>query len=174
MRCFPGRKLDLLVGWKTVKKSNVISALNDVIAACKDREDCFLFCVERASEDQDDLRCLLVDGRIACALAANELQNLVRAQGGEPETSVSLAGAFHRNWLDIKTAVTGFDRTAILRECDEAAELASRAYRRAMERDLSPRIRTVLERQYQDMLRDREKFSNLLTIGNEARSMRSY
>ncbi|HZW21686.1 PA2169 family four-helix-bundle protein, partial [Noviherbaspirillum sp.] len=97
----------------------------------------------------------------SCAAAAIELQDLVRAYGGNPETSGGLGGALHRRWVDIKALVTGKDLKAVLRECERGEDFAVASYRRALERNLPADVRAVVERQYQGVLQNHDQVRSL-------------
>ncbi|GGC76075.1 PA2169 family four-helix-bundle protein [Undibacterium terreum] len=144
-----------------MENDDIISTLNDLIETCKDGEEGFKTCVEDASDRHPQLKAMLVDRQRGCAAAASELQDLVRAQGGDPETSSSVAGALHRSWVNIKTAITGKDDEAVLNECERGEDSAVRSYRKALEKDLPAHIRLVVERQYQGVLHNHDQIKNL-------------
>jgi uncharacterized protein (TIGR02284 family) len=136
-------------------KDDVISTLNDLIETSKDGEQGFRSCAEDISDTQ--LKTFFSNRSQACALAASELQEFVRAFGGDPETRSSVAGTLHRRWVDIKAAVTGKDDEAILNECERGEDVAKRSYKNALEKDLPPNIRSVVERQYEGVLRNHDQ-----------------
>src|SRR2546430_1415976 len=98
-----------------MKKDDVISTLNNLIETSKDGELGFRTCSEDAKEPE--LKTFLANRAVGCANAARELQDLVRALGGEPSSGSSIGGALHRRWVDIKAAILGRDDEAILNEC---------------------------------------------------------
>lgn len=138
---------------------DLISTLNELIETCKDGEKGFKTCAEDISDGQFKQPFL---ARVAdCALAAKELQALVVAHGGTPETKSSLSGTLHRRWVDIKSAITGKDDEAILNECERGEDVALKSYRRALEKNLPADVRTVVERQYQGTVRNHDMVKNL-------------
>ncbi|MES2070541.1 MAG: PA2169 family four-helix-bundle protein [Pseudomonadota bacterium] len=144
-----------------MENDDIISTLNDLIETCKDGEEGFKTCSEDASDRHPELKTMLAERQRGCAAAARELQDLVRAQGGDPETSSSVAGALHRSWVNIKTAITGKDDETVLIECERGEDSAVRAYRKALEKDLPAHIRLVVERQYEGVLRNHDQIKNL-------------
>ena len=82
-----------------------ISVLNDLIETSKDGQKGFATCAEDIKHPE--LKALFVKRSADCAAAAAELQTAVRALGGDPEESGSVAGALHRGWVDVKSMVTG-------------------------------------------------------------------
>jgi uncharacterized protein (TIGR02284 family) len=82
---------------------------------------------------------------------ATALQSQVQTLGKKPETSSSAAGAFHRGWINLKSAVTGGDDHAILAECERGEDSAVEEYRKALEDDLSPSAYELVSQQYTDI-----------------------
>ncbi|MES2535772.1 MAG: PA2169 family four-helix-bundle protein [Pseudomonadota bacterium] len=138
---------------------DVISTLNDLIETCKDGQEGFRTCADDASDAK--LKSIFTDRAQKCAQAAEELQTLVRARGGNPETTSSVSAALHRRWVDIKSAVLGKDDEAILNECERGEDVAVSSYRNALDKDLPPEIRNVVERQYQGVLKNHDMVKSL-------------
>lgn len=141
---------------------DVISTLNDLIETSKDGEQGFRTCAEDASERNPQLKAMLEARQRECAAAVSELQQLVRARGGKPETSSSVSGTMHRAWVDVKSAITGKDDEAVLNECERGEDSAVKSYREALDKNtLPPDVRTVVERQYQGVLRNHDQVKML-------------
>lgn len=137
----------------------VISTLNDLIETSKDGEEGFRSCAENASNPQ--LKTFFSNRAQSCAQAVTELQALVRAHGGNPESSSSLGGAVHRRWVDIKSMVTGKDDKAVLKECERGEDVAVASYRRALEKSLPIEVRSLVEKQYQGVLHNHDQVKAL-------------
>lgn len=138
---------------------DVISTLNDLIETSKDGEKGFRECAEGVKDPQ--LKSLFEKRSSGCASAARELQELVRSFGGDPETSGSASGALHRSWTDLKTAITGNDTQAALNECERGEDVALKSYRKALDKVLPPEVRSVIERQYQGVVRNHDEVKAL-------------
>jgi len=138
---------------------DVISTLNDLIETSKDGEEGFRTCAEDAKDPQ--LKTFFSNRAQSCTAAVAELQDLVRAYGGDPENSGGLGGALHRRWLDIKSLVTGKDEKAVLQECERGEDVAVASYRKALEKTLPADVRTVVERQYQGVLQNHDQVKAL-------------
>lgn len=132
----------------------VISTLNDLIETCKDGEEGFRTCAEDIANPQ--FKQAFLNRATDCAAAARELQDLVRARGGDPETKSSISGTLHRRWIDIKSAIMGKDEESILNECERGEDVALKSYRNALEEELPPDVRMVVERQYQGVVRNHD------------------
>jgi uncharacterized protein (TIGR02284 family) len=137
----------------------VISTLNDLIETSKDGEEGFRTCAEDIKDPQ--IKTVFMNRAQSCGSAATELQQLVVAYGGNPETSGGLGGALHRRWVDIKAAITGRDEKAVLAECERGEDIAVRSYRNALEKNLPADARAVVERQYQGVLKNHDMVKGL-------------
>jgi uncharacterized protein (TIGR02284 family) len=142
-----------------MNNDEVISTLNDLIETSKDGEEGFRTCAEDIGDPQ--LKTLFSNRAQSCAMAATELQQLVRTYGGDPETSSGLGGALHRRWVDIKSAIMGHDDTAVLKECERGEDVAVASYRKALEKNLPVDVRAVVERQYQGVLQNHDQVKRL-------------
>jgi uncharacterized protein (TIGR02284 family) len=85
----------------------------------------------------------------------------VRGLGGDPETSSSVSGALHRGWVDLKSMITGKSEEAILNECERGEDVALKAYREALQKDLPSNVRSVLETQLQGVQRNHDQVKSL-------------
>ena len=139
--------------------NDVISTLNDLIETCKDGEHGFRTCAEDIKDAQ--MKSFFTTRAQSCAEAAAELQQEVRTLGGNPETSSSIAGALHRRWVDIKGLVTGKDDEAILNECERGEDVAKRSYETALGKSLPANIKTIVERQYNGVLKNHDQVKAL-------------
>lgn len=132
-------------------KDDVIDTLNDLIETSKDGEEGFRTCAEDVKNPE--LKRMFTEGAQSCAQAARELQAEVQRMGGKAEKSGSLSGSAHRRWVDIKSAIMGKDDAAVLAECERGEDVAKASYQKALEKDLPPNIRAIVERQYQGVLK---------------------
>ena len=140
-------------------KRKVIDTLNDLIETCKDGEYGF-----RASAEQvksESLSPTLNARAEDCRSAAAELRTQVLQLGGEPQEGGSATGAMHRGWVAVKTKLTTYDDLAVLEECERGEDTALASYRKALDTDLPPLIRTVVERQYEGARRNHDQVRRL-------------
>ena len=141
---------------------DVISVLNDLIETCKDGEKGFRECAEGIRNTQ--LKSTFSQRALGCAEAARELQEMVRSLGGEPETHSSIAGNLHRRWVDLKSMITGKSDEAILNECERGEDVALKAYREALEKDLPANVRLLVEKQCQGVQRNHDEVKALRNL----------
>lgn len=150
---------------KTNQESTAI--LNDLIETVKDGEKGF----KTAAEGAQDASLKLLFGNYATQRArfAEDLQIAVRRLGGDPELKGSVAGALHRGWMNIKTAVTGSSDSAIVAEAERGEDYAVEAFEKAIASGLPLDVQAVIERQYiqiretHDRIRDLERQLELTT-----------
>jgi uncharacterized protein (TIGR02284 family) len=132
--------------------SEMVSTLNSLIETLKDGQQGF----RQASEAVKDntLKSLFNEYSLQRAKFAGELQNeVIRSLGeSQPEDSSSAAGALHRAWINLKSALTAGDDHAILAECERGEDSAVAEYKKAMEEEnLSAPLRDIVSRQYTDV-----------------------
>jgi uncharacterized protein (TIGR02284 family) len=139
--------------------SNITSILNDLVETSKDGEKGF----RTAAEDTKnaELKSIFMQRADDCAKGAAELQQLVSRMGGKPEQGGSVAGAMHRGWVDVKSAVTKRDDLAVLEECERGEDVAKAKYRKALEEPLPDDIRMVVQRQCDGAIRNHDQIRDL-------------
>lgn len=134
---------------------DIISTLNGLITTSKDGENGYRKAAEDVSDPQ--MRESFLASSQACANAARELQDLVRAHGGMPEAGGTLMGAIHRGWVDLRSALSGRDDHAILAEVERGEEAARQNYADALRHELPDSVRAVILRQYEGVVRNYER-----------------
>ena len=145
-----------------------ISVLNDLIETSKDGQEGFKSCAEDIKHPE--LKALFAKRSAECAAAAAELQAQVRALGGDPETSTSVAGDLHRRWVDVKSVFTGKDEEAVLNEAERGEDHALKAYKEALEKISKHNlvgIRDLVESQFHGVQRNHDQVK---ALRNQARA----
>jgi uncharacterized protein (TIGR02284 family) len=149
------------------QQKEIISTINSLIETLKDGQEGF----KQAADGVKDpnLKSLFREYSQQRSRFAAELQSEALSLGeAEPEESSSAAGAMHRAWINIKSAVTSGDDAAILSECERGEDSAVNEYKKAMEDNLPAPVRDIVSRQYSEvksahdrvkMLRDTAKKS---------------
>ena len=135
--------------------NNVESILNELIETSKDGENGF----RKAAQDarNPELKSLFNAGAARCAEGVRELEQEVRASGGDPERSGSVVAALHRGWINVREAVTSRDDKAILEECERGEDYAKAQYKKALEQVLPAHVRAIVQRQYEGVISNHDK-----------------
>ncbi len=130
---------------ESMGNDEVISTLNNLIETSRDGQEGFREAAEGV--ERSDLKTFFNACSLERAGFVGELQGLVRELGGEPADDGSFAGAIHRGWIDIKSAIAGRDDEAILAECERGEDSAKSNYNDALRQGLPENVRRVVETQ---------------------------
>ncbi|HKP92735.1 MAG TPA: PA2169 family four-helix-bundle protein [Chthoniobacterales bacterium] len=143
------------------QQKEIISTINGLIETLKDGQQGFREASEAVKDSQ--LKSLFGEYSLQRAKFAGELQKEAISLGeSNPEDSSSTAGAMHRAWINLKSAITSQDDHAILSECERGEDSAVAEYKKAMEEDaLSSNIRDTISRQYADVKQAHDRIKAL-------------
>jgi uncharacterized protein (TIGR02284 family) len=143
------------------QQKEIISTINGLIETLKDGQEGYREASEAVKDTQ--LKSLFSEFSLQRAKFAGELQNeAIKLGEHDPEDSSSAAGAMHRAWIDLKSAITTQDDHAILAECERGEDSAVAEYKKAMEGDkLSSTIRDTISRQYADVKQAHDRIKAL-------------
>jgi uncharacterized protein (TIGR02284 family) len=142
------------------QQKEIISTINTLIETLKDGQEGF----RQAAEGVKDptLKTLFNEYSMQRAKFAGELQaEAVQLGEPDPEDSSSAAGAMHRAWINLKSAVTSEDDHAILAECERGEDSAVKEYKEALEEDVSSPVRDIISRQYTEVKSAHDRIKNL-------------
>jgi uncharacterized protein (TIGR02284 family) len=145
------------------EQKEIISVIDDLIETLKDGQQGFRQAAEGVKDPE--LKSLLNEYSRQRAHFAMELQSEAQSLGkSEPETSGSTAGALHRGWIDLKSAVTRGDDHAILAECERGEDSAVEEYKKALNDGLSTSLHEILSRHYSDIKEAHDRIKNLRDV----------
>lgn len=144
----------------------VIDTINDLIENCKDGEFGFNASAEHARTDS--LKQVFLSRSQDCRKAAEELRGVVAQLGGKSiADGGTIAGAAHRGWVAVKGTLAGHSDLNMLEEAERGEDKALERYREALEHDLPPDVRVVVQRQYEGAKRNHVQ---IRTLRDEARA----
>lgn len=117
-----------------MEKEKTVEVLNSLIIINNDRIEGY----ETASKETEelDLKTLFAQFIIASQKCKQELVMEVNKLGGKAAEGTMTSGKFFRMWMDVKAALTGKDRKAILSSCESGEDKALDTYDDALENDL--------------------------------------
>jgi uncharacterized protein (TIGR02284 family) len=136
----------------------VLETLNQLIQTSEDGAKGFAQAAEKAQDVA--LKSELGSRAQLCAKATRDLQSLVRSFGGDPQKGGTVSGTLHRRWLAFKAAV-GDNDVAVLEEVERGEDHAKAVYARALEEQLPFAVKSVVEDQYQHVLRNHDRVRSL-------------
>jgi uncharacterized protein (TIGR02284 family) len=146
----PGERLGRggrrLKGAVKMDNEKTVGILNGLIESCRDGREGFKEAAENSQSP--DLKTFFRERSQERGKCVTELEQQVRALGGDPAKGGSAAGALHRAWINIKGSFTGKDDAAILSEAERGEDSAVKSFEEALNEGLPPNIRTLLEREY--------------------------
>ncbi len=127
-----------------------LSVIDDLVETLKDGQEGFKQAAEGVKDPQ--LKSLFNEYSRQRSRFATELQSQAQRLGkSEGETGTSTAGALHRAWINLKSAVTKGDDHAILAECERGEDSAVAEYKKAIDDGLSAPMRDIVSQQYTEI-----------------------
>jgi len=90
-----------------------------------------------------------------------ELKELVRIEGEQPADGTTIRGKIYRVWMDVKAAFSGNDRQTVLNSCEFGEDAAQRAYAAALEEDLTPEVKALVEKQKLSLKASHDKIKTI-------------
>ena len=134
-----------------MEKKKIADALNKLVEINNDRTTGY----ERAVDETEDsmLKSLFTKFASQSRSYRSELEGLVRSHGEEPVSGTTTSGKFYRAWMDIKSALTGKDRKAIIASCEYGEDVAKETYEDVLKNteEMPSEVRSVVERQYSEI-----------------------
>src|SRR5947209_19676843 len=132
------------------QQKEVISTLNNLIETLKDGEKGFKEAADAVKDPQ--LKSLFQEYSQQRHRFATELQGQAQSLGeSKPEKSSSTAGAMHRAWINLKSAVTSGDDKAILSECERGEDSAVHEFEEALNDGLTGTVGETVSRQFSEI-----------------------
>lgn len=151
-----------------METEEIVDALNELIAICKDGEQGYQTAAKVMEADEHQP--LFEQYSAQRHRFATDLQAEVNRLGGIPGKEGDLAGTVHRAWINLKAVASGRDTAAILTECVAGEKAAVDVYAEITQKELTPEIYALVDQQYQAIKAARDRIQALLTQGTEARS----
>lgn len=117
-----------------MEKEKTIDVLNTLITINNDRIEGY----ETASKEteEQDLKTFFNELKQTSLQCNKALIDEITKLGGTSADGTRITGKFFRVWMDVKAALTGKDRKAILSSCEYGEEVAKETYKKALEDDL--------------------------------------
>jgi uncharacterized protein (TIGR02284 family) len=143
-------------------KDDVIVRLNQLIEACKDREQAYRIAADSARNQ--DLKGLLRSYQEQSARLVAELQAEVKRRGGEPAQAGSWTGWLTRGWQHLAALVTNGEDAAVIQDCARGEDSVCVAYESALAQPLPAEVRALVERHYADVKNGHDRLRALQAV----------
>src|SRR6266550_3739686 len=129
------------------ESKKLIDTVNHVIRINKDRVEGYKLAARETEDTQ--LKNLFAKFSSDSMQFREELIAYVTRLGGKPEEDTTQQGKVYRAWMEIKKALTGRDRKAIIGSCEFGEDAALEAYDDALKADvvMPSALRDMLHRQ---------------------------
>jgi uncharacterized protein (TIGR02284 family) len=129
--------------------SDFVREINSLIDISKNADEGFKGAA--ANVDDPKLKTMFLEYADQRAGFVQELQSAVSLAGGKADDPSGIGGKLHRGWMAVKTTFTTNDEHQILAECERGEDLSVKAYRDALAKNLPTQLRTIVQRQYEQV-----------------------
>lgn len=117
-----------------MKNEKTIEVLNTLVQINNDRIEGYETAFKETEEP--DLKAHFSQFMLTSQKCKQELVREVIRLGGEPTEGTRVSGKFFRVWMDVKAAITGKDRKAILGSCEYGENAADETYHDVLKNEL--------------------------------------
>lgn len=145
-----------------MNNDNAVEVLNTLITINNDRIEGYDTAFKET--DEIDLRVLFSHFKDTSKKCKQELVSEVQKLNGKPAEGTLTSGKFFRVWMDVKAALTGKDRKAILNSCDFGEQQAIDTYDDILENEseqISVSVRAMILAQKTILLADHNRVKAL-------------
>jgi len=141
-----------------MKNQNEI--IDNLIETLKDGQEGFKQAAESVKDPQ--LKSLFSEYSQQRVRFAVELRSKAQSPDErDSKMSGSAAGALHRGWINLKSAITQGDDHAVLAECERGEDSAVEEFRKALDDGLSAPVQEIVSRQYAEIKQAHDRVKQL-------------
>jgi len=146
-----------------MQDTETISVIENLLEATENGHKGFAEAAEKLDEDGNPtLAAEMREFSQQRLRMSNELKALAAAEGATLENSEgTVAGAIHRSWMAMRDALTGDDPHAILAAAEQGEDHAVAEYENALEADMPASVRSVVQRQFEQVRAAHDRVSEL-------------
>ena len=146
-----------------MENEKTIDVLNTLITINNDRIEGYETAAKETEEQ--DLKTQFAKFASTSHKCKSELVYEVNKLGGKPAEGTKNTGKFFRVWMDVKAALTGKDRKAILDSCEYGEDIAKETYKKALDNDienLNAEQQTMIKSQHSLLVADHDHVKSML------------
>jgi uncharacterized protein (TIGR02284 family) len=137
-----------------------IDTLNNLLEINNDRIEGYKHAIGETNES--DLKSLFSQFANTSYKCKLELTSEIEKMGGEPVTGTRNTGKLYRAWMDIKAALSGKDRKAILNSCETGEDVAVKNYEDALKNgELESPVYNLINSQFGIIKSEHDKIKTL-------------
>lgn len=118
-----------------MKNEKTVDVLNKLLEINNERVEGYETALKET--DESDLKTLFAKLARTSSKFVTELTDEIRSMNGKPVEGTMISGKFFRAWMDVKAALTGRDRKAILSSCEFGEDKAMETYEKVLRDDLN-------------------------------------
>jgi uncharacterized protein (TIGR02284 family) len=151
----------------TITQEKAVEVVNDLIIINNDRVEGYQRALKETKDA--DLQVLFQQYIAQSQNFASELRQLVAGNEDTPLDQTTFSGKVYRTWMDIKSAITGADRHAILASCEYGEDVAQKSYTDALEEsaELPTDVLSLINRQQTEL---KKAHDNVKALRDAAKS----
>jgi uncharacterized protein (TIGR02284 family) len=139
---------------------HAVDVLNGLIKTTLDSVNGYREAAENA--DRSQYKGMFAERAMKREQLARDLQDEVRALGGDPQRDQGMLGAAHNKFVDLKSALTGGSDKAVIEEVERGEDHIRDRFKHALEDDdLPPQVRSTVERLYRSVKADHDEVSRI-------------
>lgn len=145
-----------------METGKTIDVLNRLITINNDRIEGYQTAYDETEEQ--DLKTLFTGFIRTSQQCKTELEDKVNRLGGKVAEGTMASGKFFRVWMDVKAAITGKDRKAILDSCEFGEDAAKGTYEKVLKDDaeqLTMELQTMIRIQHELIKADHDEVKSL-------------
>ena len=132
------------------EQKTVVSTLNDLLSTVVNAREGFRVAANNVSDS--DLKTFLNKAAQERATMVADLEDLIRASGGQPSETDTTAGKAHRGWISVRSTLSGEEDVSVLKECERGENHAISDYEEALkEASLAEDARETLGNQLREI-----------------------
>lgn len=130
----------------------------DLIETLEDGRAGFASAADKLAEtDRSELAIKMRELSEQRARFSAELEQMAASHGDDIDEDGSVAARVHRFWMSVKDDVSGADPEGVLDVAEQGEDHAVSEYEDALSKDISPDLRTVVERQFAEVEQARDE-----------------
>jgi uncharacterized protein (TIGR02284 family) len=156
----------------TGSSKEIVNILKGLLEICREGEAGYHTAAKNIHEPE--YKSLLENYSLQRARFAGELESEIRKLGGDEDDKTArrvildAAGAVHRSWMNLRSAINHGKADVILNECETGEDAALKAYRNVLtENRFTAEIATIVRVQYQAIQEAHDRVKALARVEEE-------